>query len=133
MHTGRCLCGGIRYEVEALGPIVLCHCSQCRRANGSAFGANAPAKAEHLRFVQGESLLATYESSPGKVRAFCSRCGSPVLSRRTDRPDVVRLRIGLIDPPIAERPTCHIYAASKAEWLDIRDQLPQYPEREPGR
>jgi hypothetical protein len=133
MHTGSCLCGAIRYEVARLGPIVFCHCSQCRKAQGSAFAANAPVKTEDFRFVQGESLMTTYESSPGKLRAFCSRCGSPVLSRRADRPDVVRLRIGLIDPPIAERPTCHIYAASKAEWFDIHDDLPQHPEREPGR
>jgi hypothetical protein len=90
-------------------------------------------RTDHVHFVAGESLLTTYESSPGKLRAFCSRCGSPVLSRRADRPDVVRLRIGLLDAPISERPTCHIYTASKADWLDILDDLPQHAEREPGR
>jgi hypothetical protein len=134
MLAGSCLCGAIRYEVQGdLGEIVLCHCRQCRKAQGGAFGANAPVAASSLRFVAGESLLTSFESSPGKIRAFCSRCGSPVLSRRADRPDVVRLRIGLLDTPIAQRPACHIYVGSKAEWLEVDDDLPQYQTREPGR
>jgi hypothetical protein len=134
MHAGSCLCGAVRYEVEGnLGAIVFCHCSQCRKAQGGAFAANAPVETDRFRFVQGESLLTSYESSPGKIRAFCSRCGSPVLSRRTDRPGVVRLRLGLLDTPLEQRPTGHIYASSKAPWFDIHDDLPQHPEREPGR
>ena len=40
MYTGQCLCGDITFEYEGpLGPLSLCHCSQCRRAHGSAFSA----------------------------------------------------------------------------------------------
>ena len=40
MHQGSCLCGRIRFEVAGeLAGIQLCHCSQCRRANGAAFAA----------------------------------------------------------------------------------------------
>ena len=44
-----------------------------------------------------------------------------------------RLRIGALDSKITARPTAHIHVASKAEWFEIRDGLPQYPELEPGR
>jgi hypothetical protein len=44
-------------------------------------------------------------------------------------PDVVRLRIGTLDTPFEARPTAHIFAASKAEWFDIHDDLPQFAER----
>ena len=38
MLKGSCLCGGIRYEIDAeLGPVTNCHCSQCRKAAGAAF------------------------------------------------------------------------------------------------
>jgi hypothetical protein len=134
MYQGSCLCGAIRYEVRGdLGPIVHCHCSQCRKASGTAFATNAPIAAADLVLLEGEELLATYESSSGKYRCFCSRCGSPIFSKRRDRPDVLRLRIGSLDTPIASRATCHIYAASKAEWFDIGDGLPAHDEREPGR
>jgi hypothetical protein len=38
MHKGSCLCGAVEYEISgALGPIVFCHCSRCRKANGAAY------------------------------------------------------------------------------------------------
>jgi hypothetical protein len=134
MNTGRCLCGTVRYEVTgAIGPIVFCHCSQCRRAQGSAFGTNAEVNAGDFAVVTGAASITEFESSPGKKRAFCSVCGSPLYSRRVDRPGIVRLRIGTLESPIANRPVAHIFASSKAEWDTICDDLPQYEGAEPGR
>ncbi len=134
MLRGSCLCGAVRYEIEgALGPIVCCHCSMCRKAQGSAFATNAPVEAARFRLVEGRESLREYRSSPEKVRAFCSRCGSPIFSRHDARPEVVRVRIGTLDTPIAARPTAHIHVASKAEWYDILDGRPQHAEVEPGR
>jgi hypothetical protein len=71
MKSGRCLCGTVRYEVTgAIGPIVFCHCSQCRRAQGSAFGTNAELNAGDFALVAGADRITEYESSPGKIRAF---------------------------------------------------------------
>ena len=133
MLSGSCLCGAIRYEVEGdLGPIVCCHCSMCRKAQGSAFATNAPVEAARFRIVSGEDRLRRYASSPGKWRCFCSSCGSPIISQR-DGSAVIRLRIGTLDSRLAARPTAHIHVASKAEWFDILDDLPRHPELEPGR
>src|SRR5205809_779691 len=97
MLTGRCLCGGVRYEIDGeIGSVVCCHCSQCRRASGAAFATNASVRAEHFRLIAGRDLLTEYESSPGKFRAFCARCGSPILSRWTAHPDFVRIRLGTL-------------------------------------
>jgi len=57
----------------------------------------------------GEERIREYESSPGTLRAFCSRCGSPLYSRRRDAPDV--LRLGLLDDDGGRRPLCHLWAA----------------------
>ncbi|MET0217427.1 MAG: GFA family protein [Burkholderiales bacterium] len=134
MHHGSCLCGTIRYEVTGeLGTIVLCHCPQCRKAQGTAFGANAAVRASDFKLLSGEDALAAYESSPGKKRIFCKICGSPIISSLDSRPGVVRLRIGTLDSKIDARPTAHIYVGSKADWFDIHDALPQHSKREPGR
>lgn len=134
MPRGSCLCGAVRYEVRgSLGDIVLCHCSQCRKAQGGAFGANASVNAADFDLEDPETRLVEYESSPGKLRAFCGRCGSPIYSRLRSRPEVVRLRIGTLDTPIDGRPVAHIFAGSKAEWDTIDDGLPQFDGREPGR
>lgn len=134
MHAGSCLCGGVRYVLRGEpGPITLCHCRQCRKAQGSAFVAAAPVKRAELEFVAGAELLQTYESSPGKERVFCGRCGSPLYSRRPAEPDTLRLRIGTLDTPVEKRPSAHIWVSGKADWDVICDDIPQHAEFEPGR
>jgi hypothetical protein len=128
MYTGSCLCGGIRFRIEAeLAPIELCHCQQCRKAQGTAFAANSPIQSNAFVLVSGDALLAQYESSPGKTRAFCKRCGSPIFSSRTSVPGVLRLRVGLVDGSLAAQPVAHAYVASRCNWWPITDSLPQYP------
>ena len=128
MHTGSCLCGAVRFEIDGpLAGIELCHCSQCRRASGSAFAANLPVDAANFRLVGGEAQLRAYESSPGKERVFCGACGSPVISRLTADPSQVRVRAGLLDAPVAARPVFHFLTDSKADWWTIEGDLPQYP------
>lgn len=126
--TGSCLCGGVAFRIDgALAPIQLCHCAQCRKAQGGAFAANIPVAAAAFRLLAGDALLAAYESSPGKERVFCRRCGSPVLSRRAAHPEVVRVRAGLLDGPLDARPALHQHTASRCDWWPIEDDLPQYP------
>jgi hypothetical protein len=128
MLTGRCLCGTVRFEVAGgLGPIAFCHCTECRRANGSAFAANANvARSEH-RFTSGASALVEYESSPGKLRAFCGRCGSPMYSRTTADPETLRIRLGTLDQDPGGRPRLHVWTSEKAAWFDILDDVKQIP------
>lgn len=130
MLKGSCLCNSVQYEIHGeLGPIVMCHCSRCRKANGSAFATNASLNTADLHLLHGKEALAEYESSPGVFRVFCGKCGSPLYSRRPSMPELLRLRIGTLDTPIAAKPTAHIFVGSKAEWCEIHDKLPQYAER----
>ncbi len=132
MHAGSCLCGAVGFEIDGeLAGIQLCHCSQCRRASGTAFAANIPVAARSFRVVRGADAMKTYESSPGKERVFCGRCGSPVLSRLTADPTKVRVRAGLLDAPVSARPVFHFHTASKADWWPIAGGLPQHPGERP--
>lgn len=131
---GSCLCGGVRYRVDApLTEIGLCHCRQCRKANGSAYAANAPVPETAFELLAGRDLLRAFESSPGKQRVFCQRCGSPIYSRSDRKPGIVRLRIGLLDTPAGRRPDFHFMTEHAAEWETISDDLPRYPGFEPAR
>lgn len=134
MYTGGCLCGAVRFEID--GPIrniVYCHCSQCRKAQGSAFATNGIVNASDFRLLTGADALTGYESTPGQTKYFCRTCGSPILSRSTAKPAQVRIRLGVIDSAISERPMAHIFATSKACWEVIADDLPQYAGYEPNR
>ncbi|MDP3936657.1 MAG: GFA family protein [Deltaproteobacteria bacterium] len=133
MMTGKCLCGEIRYEIEAaLGPMTYCHCSMCRRASGTAFATNASVRTRALRFISGEGVICEYESSPGKFRAFCPRCGSPIYSRRADDPGTLRLRLGTLDGDPGQRPVIHVSVGSKAPWFELTDGLPWLLEDAPA-
>jgi hypothetical protein len=127
-----CLCGGVRIEVTGrVGPLVYCHCSQCQRATGTAFSANVNVRRRYWRFAAGEALIREFESSPGAYRAFCSRCGSPVYSRRDADPETLRLRLGIVDEDPGRRALAHFFVGSKAAWFEIADALPQF-ERGPA-
>jgi hypothetical protein len=131
---GRCLCGDVRFEIRGdLGVFTLCHCGACRKAQGSAFVAAAPVRVEDFVLLGGDGSLTAYESSPGKERVFCSRCGSPIFSRRASKADVVRIRIGTLESPVGRRPDCHIFVGDRADWDDHLDTLPAFDGFESGR
>ncbi len=132
MIEGSCLCGGVRYRYDGeIGEISLCHCSQCRKAHGSAFAAVSPVAAARFRIVAGADLLREYRASPDKKRVFCGTCGSPIYSAKDDVPDVVRLRVGSVDTPFAPTGVFHIFCASKASWDEALDAAPHFAERRP--
>ena len=130
MHTGRCLCGAVRLEIDA-GAFLhayYCHCSRCRRASASSFATNGFVKSENLRVVAGEDVLRAHESTPGVFRQFCTRCGSHLFNRNEHLPQIRSVRLGVIDGDPGIRPSCHIFVGSKAPWTEITDGLPTYIE-----
>lgn len=127
MFTGSCLCGGVQFRLEGeLEPIQVCHCSQCRKAQGAPFATNTPVSTTAFHLVSGAELLTSFESSPGKERVFCSKCGSPIYSKKDTIPGVLRIRAGLINEPLSAKPVAHFYTGSKANWWPINDGLPQF-------
>jgi hypothetical protein len=127
-HAGSCLCGGVRYEIdgELETDFGYCHCRSCRKASGSAHGANLPVERSRYRLVSGADLLREYESSPGKLRVFCSRCGSPMYAYLRATAEVLRLRLGSLDTPFHGRLRAHTWVSDKASWEPIEDTVPQF-------
>ena len=115
IHRGSCLCGNVRYELNAeLGEFGFCHCRSCRKASGAAHAANAPIDQSDFHLLGREDTLREYESSPGKFRAFCSRCGSPIFAYLAASRDVLRIRLGSLDTPFGKQPRAHTFVSDKA-------------------
>jgi len=127
---GSCLCGAVRYQVEdAFRYSMICHCSRCRRATGSAFKPFAGIERAKLRLVAGTDDAMRYGGDT-TYDLHCGRCGSLLYSDIGTSPYVhVTLGTLLDDPGI--RPTAHIFVGSKAPWYSISDDLPQYSEIPP--
>ncbi len=129
---GGCLCGGIRYEIDGpLTEVGNCHCSMCRRFHGAAFGTYGKVSAENFRWLSGQDLLSTYETSPGIGWAFCRVCGSSI--GMPYRGKLSEVTLGTLDADPGVRPTVHIFVGSKASWYEITDSLPQHDTWPPGR
>ena len=127
MYQGSCLCGTVKFSIKnGIRDIVYCHCSLCRKAQGTAFATNANVEVTNFTFLSGENNLSHYQSSATQTKSFCKTCGSPIISKNTSVPEKIRIRLGTIESDISERPEAHIFVASKANWENISDHLPKY-------
>ena len=134
MYRGSCLCGKVKVRVAGgIDKIIHCHCSLCRKNSGTAFATNGFVKKAEFEITSGRAELTIFEFKPGRQRHFCKHCGSPVFSSNDDNPEFIRVRLGLLDSPIIERPMSHNFVESKASWHDLDANLPRYAEFEPGR
>jgi hypothetical protein len=121
--AGSCLCRQARYLVEDdFAYAMNCHCSQCRRTTGSAFKPMGGIPVGKVRLEAGEVL--TF----GKADAadiHCAVCGS-LLYSIVRAGEWAHVAYGtLIDPP-SLHPQEHIFAADRAPWYHILDELPQW-------
>src|ERR1700759_2182109 len=74
--TGQCLCPAVTYAVtDQFRYAMNCHCSNCRRATGSAFKPFAGIQREMLAILEGEQHVRTYGGGDN-FDAHCRECGS---------------------------------------------------------
>lgn len=97
--TGTCLCGRVGYVVDdAFEYAMNCHCSQCRRATGSAFKPFAGITASRLRVTSGDGNALRYGDEVGHD-LHCGACGSLLYSLVRDG-QYVHVAMGtLVDEP----------------------------------
>ena len=126
MHTGSCLCGAVKFQVEGeLRPPDGCHCIQCRKTSGHYWAStDVPRKA--LK-VEGEFNVAWYRSSENVQRGFCSTCGASLFWDPIHK-DFIGIAMGAFDAPTNTKLAIHIYVADKGDYYDIKDGLPQNPQ-----
>jgi hypothetical protein len=126
--SGRCLCGAVHYAVKDEFVYALnCHCSNCRRATGSAFKPFAGIERDKLNITQGQGNLLIYGDKNAVHDVHCNTCGSLMFSVVRGG-EFVHVTLGTLEDTPAIRPTAHIFVASKAAWYSITDQLPQHDE-----
>jgi hypothetical protein len=105
-----------------------CYCGKCRAASGASFVTNIIVDADRFRITAGNERLTAFESSPKKFRHFCSVCGSPIYSQGEQTKQVVSVRCGTLKQDPGIRVAYHAFVASKAPWVDIHDDQPQFAE-----
>ncbi len=124
MATGKCLCGGVSFEVEGdIEHMHHCHCSMCRKAHGASFATYADVPVERFRWISGSDLIVGYASSEFLERRFCKICGSVVPDGEGD---TVSVPAGMLEGDIGSSEIEHILVTSKAPWHTIVDDHKQH-------
>jgi hypothetical protein len=114
MYKGECLCGAVKYAINAsIDTIECCHCLTCRKAHASAFAIGVTIKRANFNLLAGNSHLAEFESSKGKLRVFCNQCGSHIYAYRPTEPLTLRLRPALLNTDLSQFQIKHIYTATR--------------------
>ena len=123
---GSCDCQGVVFElIGELRDVVFCHCSQCRKTSGHYWAATQVSKG-NLNLIKATSL-SWYKSSDKARRGFCSVCGSSMFYERKGI-DKISVSAGSLEIPTSLDRMRHIYVASKGDYYDISDDLPQFEE-----
>ena len=131
---GSCLCGALKFVVTGEPTrFYHCHCSRCRKFTGSAHASNILINPEFFEWLDGEDQVGRFEHPEAKhfATCFCKRCGSSLPWLGKSGATIV-IPAGTLDDDPGVRTAAHIFVASKAPWVEIGDDCPQFDEYPPG-
>ena len=108
IRRGGCSCGAVRFELRGEPLTVgICHCTDCRKATGSAFFAYAD--------WPPSGFSVTGEAREYHGRSFCPTCGSRLFHRSEDQ---VEIALGALDAAPGDlAPTREGWIIRREHWL----------------
>jgi len=122
-HEGGCLCGQVRYALDArpLG-INACHCEDCKKFSGATN--LLMLLAERAKFTHGGATdcYRKRADSGREIDIFrCTRCGVRLWHEPLSAPNFVFIAAGTLDDPGWAIPTSHIWTAKAAPGIAYQD------------
>ena len=117
--TGGCLCGAIRYELDAEPMFqVACHCRACQYTSGGSPTLAMGAPAAGLKITSGEPRVfwAAGDSGAKVGRSFCETCGTPLFSWLESNAQMVVIKVGSLDDPSAFTVQADIWMGAAQPW-----------------
>lgn len=121
--SGHCFCGDVTWSYS--GPRLrnlVCHCSDCQRANAAPFSAFVGCRPEGVVW---HGPVSHFESAPGTHRGFCARCGTRLYFRSDRWPGEIHLQANTLDDPARYQPDRHVVWESHLGWLEDLADLPR--------
>jgi hypothetical protein len=107
--------------------VSICHCLECQRRTGSAFGVQARFRREDV-VAEGRSSTFTRAGDSG-ARAtfhFCPTCGSAVYWEPETMPELVLVAVGAFADPSFSLPSVSVYEGRKHPWVALPDGLEHF-------
>lgn len=128
-YAGGCVCGATRYRLAA-EPLTLyaCHCTDCQKRSGSAFGLSMWVQRSALELTQGELArhdVTLPDGRKGNART-CARCATRLWSEPAKHPELAVLRPGTLDDTSWLEPVAHIWTRSAQPWYAFPEGVARY-------
>lgn len=117
---GGCQCGAVRYRIEGKPlDLAVCHCTECQRQSGSAFGMSLAVAAPAFRLIAGALKSFTVECDSGRIKTctFCGDCGTRI--HHQTNPAALSIKAGTLDDTSQLVPTAHYWTKRKQPWVPI--------------
>ncbi|MGE0038335.1 MAG: GFA family protein [Sphingomonadaceae bacterium] len=132
--TGGCLCQAVRLIAHS-APIAtrICWCRVCQKLGAGSGTVNAAFRCDAI-VVTGEltDFVSVADSGNRMHRRFCPRCGTHVLSASDNKPELIFVRVGVLDDPEVVRPSAVIWRHRAPSWACVDSDLPSYGDRPPS-
>lgn len=119
----QCHCGNVQYTLgEEVASFVNCHCTMCRRINGSAFTSWVSFPISNCSLDCGEDSLEKYVVTKNVTSHFCKNCGTRMLLLDKRYPTFFNFNAGVIDNLKRHKPTLDLFFSHKADWYAEEDE-----------
>lgn len=122
MIQSTCLCQSIKFEFQLdNNNIYVCHCSVCRKSNGSHGVSVVLVSKQNFKWLEGKDKIKCWANSKATwLKNFCADCGSPLPAINDD--ENMYIPAGLIsDAQTKLKVAHHLWTNSKASWHIIGD------------
>ena len=125
---GGCQCGYVRYRISSpIQRLVVCHCRDCQRQSGSAFGMSLFVSAEAFELAKGDVKTFEVLSDSGRTKtcAFCPNCGVRIYH---DTETGKSIKAGTLDDTSGLTPSAHFWITRKQQWLNLPEDTRTFPD-----
>lgn len=122
-RTALCACGQASITVDS-DPTMhgVCHCTNCKRRTGSAFGISSYFARSSVVERSGQTTVYAFHHATqnhDQERHFCSKCGTTLFWYVSTLPELIGIAAGCFADGGFPEPTYSVTHAKKESWVGL--------------
>lgn len=123
--SGGCSCGEARYSLRNPPLFVhACHCLDCQKATGSAFGITTIVLESDITSDHG--VIFPKHSDASRTTFICESCEEVIYRTASHHPATALLSSRTLDDMRVLEINAHIWIIEKHAWLELPAHVPQF-------
>lgn len=128
--TGQCRCGTVKISLrsETLPPLYACHCLECQRWSGSAFGLHLLCAAQTVETVGPLHEYRDDQLNGSSTQYACNVCFTRLFNETSAAPGMRVVRASVLDGAEQWTPLAHIWTKRRQPWVCLPAAVPHWPE-----